>query len=715
MTDITNVSYKDCTGCTACYSACPVNAIEMTANKEGFLYPKINETKCIHCGLCYKICPAVHPKYANNEKPDCYAVMGSDELRLESSSGGMFSIIAEQVLSEKGYVCGAAYDRDKITVHHKVISSKKRLKDLRQSKYIQSNIGESFKQIKKLLLKGKSVFFVGCPCQVAGLKSYLGKEYPSLLTADIVCHGVPSRLVFEKFISDLPYKSAVKSINFRQKKVYGWTPTMQIEYKNGEEYYKPRWECDYYKAFLSIMACRKSCGNCKFNRLPRQGDYTLADFWGIGEKYPGLDDGKGTSLVLLNNDKAAKHFEKIKGTFKTYALVDIELARKANWNVFGSSKEHWERDRFMKLIVNHSFNDAYHRITSRWFDVGIVGWWYGKNYGSALTYYALHEVVEDMGYDTLMLEWPWKKKPFPPISKNFVREFAKKHYNESAQYTFDEYPSLNNHIGTFIAGSDQLWNYWDSKDMGNYYMLDFVRNDRRKISYATSFGHPIYPAPINICEKQAELLKTFYAISVREDDGVKICRDCFGVKATQVWDPVFLCDKSKYIGLINEVNISENKPYLLAYVLSPDTEKGKKLTEIAKALNLELVIILDGQTDLEKNKQQLGIDNVKNNIGIEEWLAYIYNASYVITDSFHGICFSIIFEKQFTCILNKARGVSRFNTLLGKLHLESFAVDEVAKISAQNVTNQTIDYDLVRNILKTEVKRSYDWLKSALR
>ena len=200
MNDITNVSYKDCTGCTACYSACPVNAIEMTANKEGFLYPKINETKCIHCGLCYKICPAVHPKYANNEKPDCYAVMGSDELRLESSSGGMFSIIAEQVLSEKGYVCGAAYDRDKITVHHKVISSKKRLKDLRQSKYIQSNIGESFKQIKKLLLKGKSVFFVGCPCQVAGLKSYLGKEYPSLLTADIVCHGVPSRLVFEKFI-----------------------------------------------------------------------------------------------------------------------------------------------------------------------------------------------------------------------------------------------------------------------------------------------------------------------------------------------------------------------------------------------------------------------------------------------------------------------------------------------------------------------------------
>lgn len=715
MNDVGCVDKGACTGCAACLNICSKGAISMRENDEGFLYPYVDEAKCIHCGICYKICPAMHPVYSNVEAPECYAVMGDDRLREVSSSGGMFSIIAENILNDKGYVCGAAFGKNNTTVRHIIISSKRKLPLLRGSKYIQSEIGNVYSEIKKLLLKNRKVFFVGCPCQVAGLKSFLGKDYENLLTADLVCHGVPSHMIFEKFVSDLPDKSKIKYVNFRQKKEYGWTPTMQIKYADGKEYYKPRWECDYYKAFLSIMACRKSCGDCKFNRLPRQGDFTLADFWGIGEQYPELDDGKGTSLVLLNSNKAQRCFAEIKGKLKAYSLVDINIARKANGNVFGSSREHRERERFMKLIKRRSFNATYRRITRRWFDVGIVGWWYGKNYGSALTYYALHEVVEGLGYDTLMLEWPWRKKPFPPIPNSFVRRFANKHYNISIQYTFDEYPSLNNHIGTFLVGSDQLWNYWDSKDMGNYYMLDFVREDRRKVSYATSFGHPVYPAPKDVCEKQAQILKTFHAISVREDDGVKICRDCFGVDAVQVWDPVFLCDKSKYLELISEAAISADRPYLLAYVLSPDKEKGKKLTEVAKVLNLELVIILDGQTDIEQNKKLLGIDNVKSSVGIEEWLAYIYNASYVITDSFHGICFSIIFEKQFTCIINRARGISRFKTLLGKLNLENFAVDAVTDINTSEIIGKKVDYGIVNALLQPEKERSLNWLKDALK
>ena len=558
------------------------------------------------------------------------------------------------------------------------------------------------------------VFFTGCPCQVAGLKSYLGKEYDNLITADLVCHGVPSHLVFEKFLKDLPDNGQIESINFRQKKKYGWTPTMQIHYKNGYEYYKPRWECDYYKVFLSIMACRKSCGDCKFNRLPRQGDFTLADFWGVGEKYIELDDGKGTSLVLLNTNKAVCVFKALKRQISKYKLVDIELARKANGNVFGSSKEHWERDRFMKLIQKYTFTSSYKRIKGRWFDVGIVGWWYGKNYGSALTYYALHEVVEGLGYDTLMLEWPWRKKPFPPIQDNFVRKFAKKHYNMSAQYTFDEYPLLNNHINQFLVGSDQLWNYWDSKDMGNYYMLDFVRDDRKKISYATSFGHPEYAAPKEVCQKQAEILKTFDAISVREDDGVKICREVFGVDATQVLDPVFLCPKGKYLDLMAEAKINFEKPYLLAYILSPNKEKGEMLKKAADELGLDLLIILDGQTDLEENKKRLGIENVRQNVGIEDWLAYIYNASFVITDSFHGTCFSLIFEKQFICILNRARGISRFETLSGHLALQNFIVNDISEINDHISKNKKVDYEIINQLLSYEISRSRDWLKYAL-
>ncbi len=712
--DIKSIEKKDCTGCGACKNLCPVGAIEMVENDEGFLYPHINEDKCVHCGLCFNRCPAVNQVYDNNPSPDCYAVMGDDKLRQESSSGGMFSIVAEYVLSKNGYVCGAVYGDNLTTVKHVLISNKNQLAALRKSKYIQSDTGFVFKQIKEKLDGGNLVFFVGTPCQVAGIKCFLGKPYENLLTADIICHGAPSHLVFEKFLEELPNKGKIVEVNFREKKIYGWSPTMLVKYEDGTEYYKPKWECDYYKAFLSIMACRKCCGDCKFNKLPRQGDFTFGDFWGIADKHPELDDHKGTSLVLINNKKAEKYFAQIKKQIPVCKKADIEIGRRCNGNIFGSSHEHRDRDRFMKLLKTHSLTDALRRVEKRWFDVGIVGWWYGKNYGSALTYFAIHEVVESLGYDTLMLEWPFKNKPFPKTPDNNVRRLAKKYYNYSAQYTFDEYPLLNNHCEQFLVGSDQLWNWWCSKDMGNYYMLDFVRDNKKKISYSTSFGHPHYDAPESVIKQQSKILKNFDAISVREDDGVTICNDVFGVKATQTFDPVFLCDKSRFEELIKNAKIEFDKPYMLAYILSPNKEKGEVLKQTAEKLGLDLIIILDGQTDLEENKKLLGIENVRTNVGIEEWLAYIYNSSHMVTDSFHGVCFSIIFEKQFTCILNKARGISRFNTLLGHLNLFDLAVDDPINILTSGVLEHKADYKKVNKILKSEVDRSREWLKNAL-
>lgn len=686
----------------------------MQENSEGFFYPVIDDAKCIKCGLCYKKCPAVFPEYRNNPNPECYAVAANDEIREKSSSGGMFSILAEYVLKQSGYVSGAAYDEDKIGVSHILISSDSCLKKLRGTKYTQSKIGRMYAEIKEKLNSGNPVFFTGCPCQVAGLKSYLGRSYENLITADLVCHGVPSRLVLDKFLADLPDKGGIEYINFREKKKYGWTHVLQVKYKNGNEYYKPRWECDYYKVFLSGMACRKSCGRCKFNRLPRQGDFTLGDFWGIEKKYVEFNDNRGTSLVLLNTEKAGKIFRDISSKLTQYKLVDIETARKENANVFVSSKEHYERDRFMKIIRKYSFASSYNRIKGRWFDVGIIGWWYGKNYGSVITYYALHEVVESLGYDTLMLEWPWKTRPIPPAQDNFVRRFAKKHYNASQPYTFDEYPSLNNHINQFLVGSDQLWNYWDSKDMWNYYMLDFVRDERKKISYATSFGHPVYCASDEICKKQSELLKRFNAISVREDDGVVICAEKFGVAATQVLDPVFLCPEEKYYELIRESKLRFDFPYMLAYILSPNRETGDALRAAADAMGLQLVVILDGQTNLIKNKELLGIDTVLQDLEIEDWLSCIYHSSFVITDSYHGTCFSLIFRKQFITILNRARGISRFKTLLEHLNIYSAAVNDSSEILAYLGDRKPIEYEAVAAVLQAEKKRSLNWLSKAL-
>lgn len=177
MPDIRSVDRKICTGCAACVNLCPKGAIFMRENCEGFLYPEIEEEKCIHCGICYQRCPTIYPKHENNADPDCYAVQGKDKLRKESSSGGVFSILADYILSRNGYVCGAEYTENKIAVRHEIISHRSDLPRLRGSKYIQSEIGTVYKQLKEKLLTGAPVLFVGCPCQVAGLKSFLGKEY----------------------------------------------------------------------------------------------------------------------------------------------------------------------------------------------------------------------------------------------------------------------------------------------------------------------------------------------------------------------------------------------------------------------------------------------------------------------------------------------------------------------------------------------------------
>lgn len=709
MTEDIQLPERSCTGCSSCANTCPTKSISMVKDDGGFLYPHISTSTCVSCKKCMRACPVLNPIYNNNPSPVCYAAMGDDDLRKNSSSGGVFGIIARKILSEGGLVCGAKFDEDNITVYHTLIDSEEMLPILQKSKYVQSEIRQTYIQIKEKLKSGHCVLFVGCPCQVAGLKKYLGKEYEKLTTADIACHGVPSSDIFNKFVNEIS-KSKLEASSFRYKGVHGWTHSMSLSFSDGTEYYRPSWECPYYKAFLSTMACRKSCGECLFNRLPRQGDITLADFWGIGDTHPHLDDKLGTSLILINNEKGEELFSKIRNDFVLYEEVGINLARAKNWNIFGSSKTHPERDRFLKLLRSHGFSDSLRRINDRWFDVGIVSWWYGKNFGSALTGYALHEVIEGLGYDTLMLEWPWKNKPFPPIPNNDVRRFAEEHYNISIRRTFSDLPDLNNHIAQFVVGSDQLWNYYDSKKVGYHYFLDFVRPYRKKISYATSFGHSNYKAPASVVHKQAELLKSFDHISVREEEGVKICRDVFGVDSTQVLDPVFLCPKEKYVEITSDRVYDE--PYIFAYILSPTKEIGNKLRQISKSKRMKLVVVLDRQSNCEENAEKLGISDCTNP-DLKEWLSCLYHSELVITDSYHGLCFSLIFNKPFLCIKNPTRGLSRFESIAAIAGIDNVMFDSVSDIKSVKSAFD-LDYGRINSRLQPEIDKSMTWLRNSL-
>lgn len=305
---------KLCTGCTACAKVCPKQCITMKPNVEGFVYPEIDTSVCAQCGLCEKTCPVLHKPTQEAIETVAFAAYSTDlECRLASSSGGIFSLLANEVLNEGGIVFGAAFD-DCFNVHHIGVETKDELGKLRGSKYVQSSLGNVFDDVKRNLDNGRMVLFSGVICQIAGLKSYLKKDYPNLLAVDVLCHGVPSPKLWKKYIDELEktHGGAVRRMFFRHKK-YGWkTYAVSFEFSNDTAYERIFSKDPFMQMFLQNICLRLSCHNCQFNELDRLSDITLGDCWGIDRIMPDMDDDKGTSVVLVHTEKGKAYFNRIK-------------------------------------------------------------------------------------------------------------------------------------------------------------------------------------------------------------------------------------------------------------------------------------------------------------------------------------------------------------------------------------------------------------------
>jgi coenzyme F420-reducing hydrogenase beta subunit len=331
----------------------------MSADEEGFWYPKVNEDNCINCGLCEKVCPEINI-YKNDkayDKPACHAAWNNDKgIRQDSSSGGVFTSIAEWILSKDGVVFGALYDSN-FNVRHKETHTIKGLSELRGSKYVQSDINDTYKSAKKYLDTGKIVLFTGTPCQIAGLYSFLQKEYALLYTCDIVCHGVPSPIVFQKYKENLEnkYDSNIKKIAFRDKK-NGWKKYfVSIQFDNDKEHSESAANNVYMKGFLRDYYLRPSCYKCSYSKSTRVSDITLGDYWGIASKYPDLDDDKGTSLLLVNTDKGKSMLEACKNKIFTQEC-DLDHAINGNPSIVSSVKVPNSRKNFFKDLHGREFN-----------------------------------------------------------------------------------------------------------------------------------------------------------------------------------------------------------------------------------------------------------------------------------------------------------------------------------------------------------------------
>ena len=346
----------------------------MQADAEGFLYPQIDASKCINCGICQKVCASINPAEARRPR-SVYAAMAKDDaLRLASSSGGVFSLLASDILSKGGVVFGAAFDHNDWHVYHKAVETEADLAELRGSKYVQSDVGDSYRQVKAYLNAGRQVLFSGTPCQITALNKFLamykGLPLENLLLVDVVCHAVPSPLAWRKYLEkrlSTVYTDGagglrdIRRISSRRKDC-GWKRfSLSLGFANDKEYLSVFSNDPFMRGFLAELYNRPSCHNCMCKNLSSGSDITIADYWGVASRFPEMDDDKGTSLVLVNTAK---------GNWAFSGIVDKIVAKESDFGnavttnpaIVKATIPHRNRARFFRHVMRSDFDTMVNRM-----------------------------------------------------------------------------------------------------------------------------------------------------------------------------------------------------------------------------------------------------------------------------------------------------------------------------------------------------------------
>ncbi len=352
------IKEENCCGCNACAQCCPRLCINMLEDEKGFVYPRVDESMCIDCGLCEKVCQelnhnnACKPQYVYAAKND------DDEQRLQSSSGGIFIVLAKQIITQGGVVFGACYD-DNWEVEHCYVETQEELKPLMCSKYVQSRIGNTYKEAEQFLKQGRKVLFVGTSCQIAGMKRFLRKDYDNLLAVDFICHGVPSPGVWRKYLQEIK-ADGITSVNFREKQNGGFTWRkfgLLIKGEGDRTISSKHLDDDtYLRGFLGDLYLRPSCYECPAKAGKSGSDITIADYWGVHTTVPEWNDNKGVSLVIVNTNKGKAIFDTLSNEIESKE-ISVKDIRTANLSYFESPKMPKASIRFWEQYTKMSIKE----------------------------------------------------------------------------------------------------------------------------------------------------------------------------------------------------------------------------------------------------------------------------------------------------------------------------------------------------------------------
>lgn len=700
MIDKSNVK---CMGCSACVNICPRSAITFSFENSFFYNPLVDYDKCISCKKCIEVCPSINFDTSNFFNPISYAVYGKDVERKSSTSGAAFPIMAKYILSNGGYVCGVSWDKN-WNAHHIIIDNEIDLYKLRFSKYVQSNPENVFSEIKKLLEQGKTVLFSGTPCQNAGLLNYLNKSYENLYTVDLLCHGVPSPKIWQDYLDTNCNKKLIKDICFRNKE-NGWVTCENCFFDTNCSFIdessikKPIGL--FYKAFISHKLSNETCLDCQFRKIPRPADFTIGDFWNYAKYDKKLNDNMGLSILLCNNKKALSFYETIQDDFELSKKInfhnhweDIEITKK--------SRASFERKFLFDNYVKYGVNKSIELAIGKHYDVGLLTQFNGMNYGSSLVSYAVNEILKSMGYTTLMIHKPYNWD-YPYNDENMSWRFARKHFHISRFFNRDEScRELNKLVDTFIVGSDTLWWWADVSKTNYHYWLDFVEADKKKIAFCTSFAQEETDVPIENQKQLKYLYSRFDGLSVREESGKTVLKNTYGMDSECFIDPTFIVKKQVWDDLVIQSKLVE-KEYILAYILDFSKEKEQYIKQVSKILNKRVILI--GNPKFHPKTDLL----IKKQYEIEDFVYLFNNSEFVITDSFHGTCFSVIYKKNFISLVNARRGKGRYSifdrmNLSQRLKYDYSTVDEL-------LIKTDVDFSFVEDFVEEKKQSAISWLK----